>query len=161
MEKILNKMYMEWEYIPTMIKYRWIIPINKPGKKGDKANDMRPISLTSYIIKIMEKVLCYRMVNYMITLGLLSKAHFGYLRGRNTQDCVTYLVDKIMRNYNNKMETHTIFYDFSAAFDCVRINILIWKLENEYFIHGKFIIFIENYLNGRYSAVIFEGFLSI
>ena len=58
---------------------------------------------------------------------------------------------------NKKKITHGIFYDFSAAFDCVRINILKWKLKEEYFIEGKFLVFIAQYMGSRLSAVIFEG----
>ena len=156
----LNLYYRKWKIIPENIKERWIIPITKPGKKGDKAKNLRPISLTSYIIKILEKILCYRFVSYLIILRLLSPTHFGYLMGRNTQDCIVYMVDQIMRNMNKKETTYGIFFDFSAAFDCVRTNILIWKIEKEYFIQGEFLLFIRTYLTGRKSSIIFEGFLT-
>ena len=82
------------------------------------------------------------------------------MMGRSTQDCIVYIVDRITRNMNLKKQTDAIFYDFSSAFDCVRIDILIWKFENEYFITGYFLIFIRQYLNGRFSCIIFEGFVT-
>ena len=146
LKELYNLIFSEWEVFPQLLRFRWIIPIPKMGKKGDKPKNLRPISLTSYLLKILEKVLCYRLVNYLIVLRLMGRNHFGYLRGRSTQDCILYMVDNIMRNMNRKRITHGIFYDFSAAFDCVRINILEWKLKREYFIEGNFLVFIVQYL---------------
>ena len=86
------------------MKDRWIIPICKIRKKANDAQNFRPISLTSYIMKVLEKVLCYRLVNYMMLLKLLSKSHYGYMRARSTQDSILYIVDNIMRNYRKKNE---------------------------------------------------------
>ncbi len=135
------------------MKNRLVIPIRKPGKPANKIKSYRPISLTSYFSKIFEKIICIRIVNFVIHLRLLAKNHFGYLRARSCQDAVTYLVDNITNNYTKKKSTHSVFFDFSAAFDCVRTNILLWKLEYEFHIRGKMLIILTVFFKDRFSAV--------
>ena len=163
-EKILlwiyNLYFHERHCIPKNLKNRFIIPILKPGKPANKVSSYRPISLTSYFAKILEKILCYRLVSYLIHLQLLADCHFAYLRARSTQDAVTYILDHIYESFARKKETHAVFFDFSAAFDCVRINILEWKLKHEFHITGNFILFIRNFFMKRESAVLLGNVLS-
>ena len=157
---LLYSLCFQYNYFPDLLKRRWIIPLLKPGKKGTIRKDWRPISLTSYVAKIYEKVLCYRLVTYLVKLHLIAPVNFAYLMGRSTQDCITFIVDKIMRNMNEKATTHSVFFDFSSAFDTVRYNVLIWKLQNEFFISGPFLKAIQAFLTGRHSAVKFLNRLS-
>ena len=56
-----------------------------------------------------------------------------------------------------KVDTMSIFFDYSAAFDCVRIPLLLWKLEKQFFIHGNFLQIIGSLFADRFSAVIIGG----
>ena len=150
---LLNEYFLIYQDTPDGIKNRYIIPIYKPGKILNQIASYRPISLTSYIAKTLEKILCCRLVNYIIKLRLLSECHFGYLKGRSTQDAVTYIVEKITNDFGNKKGTHSVFFDYSAAFDCVRIDVLLWKIKNEYGINGIFLTFLINFFRKRTSAV--------
>ena len=104
--------------------------------------------------------MCYRLVTYIVKMQLLSSVHYAYLRGRSTQDCITFIVDKILRNKKKNRDTHAIFFDFSSAFDTIRFNVLLWKLENEFFISGRFMELLRSFLTGRQSAVKFLGMIS-
>ena len=153
LQKIYNILYKELQILPSNIKDRWIKPLCKPGKNPKIRKNLRPISLTSYLSKIFEKIICYRLVNYLILLGLISDTHFAYLGARSTIDAVIYLTDTIYRNMNMKRETHSVFFDFSSAFDCVRINKLLWKLKNECYIEGECMKFMSSFLTNRESKV--------
>jgi len=52
--------------IPTQFKKQFIAPIFKKGNKTDPAN-YRPISLTSHVIKIFERVIRNQLVNFLET----------------------------------------------------------------------------------------------
>lgn len=78
---------------------------------------------------------------------------------RSTQDCVTYIVDKILKNEKQNQDVLAVFFDFSSAFDTVRYNVLIWKLENEFFITGRILELLRSFLN-RCSAAKFLGMMS-
>ena len=140
----LFNVFFDFGILPRNLKKRWIIPIKKPGKLGNIVKELRPVSLTSYVGKLFEKVLVFRLVTYIIRLQLLANVHFAYLAGRSTSDCLIYMIDQIEKNMNNGIKTHSVFFDFSSAFDCVHHGILTWKLEHEFFIKGRFLIIIQN-----------------
>lgn len=69
-------------------------------------------------------MLCYRLINQLIYLQLLARSHFAHLRACSTEDAVTYILDQMYESFERKVSTHSTFFDFSAAFDCVRVNTL-------------------------------------
>ena len=144
---IYNKYCVDLGCIPNQLKQRFIVPLKKPGKPSNQSTSYQPISLTSYVAKILEKILCYRLVNYIIELQLLASCHFAYLRARSTQDAVALLVDRITKQFSAGKDVHSVFFDFSAAFDCVRANVMAWKLEHEFFISGCFLRFMKAFLS--------------
>ena len=160
MNNYLNIMFTEWQMIPDMIKSRWITPVIKQGRPANLLKNLRPVSLTSYIGKLFEKIMNYRIVTYMVRLQLLSPKHFAYLPGRSTKDCVSFLIDRILRNFNRKRLTHAIFFDLSSAFDTVQHDLLLWKLKHEYFITGPFLDTLRSFLHQRQSAVKICGIIS-
>ena len=159
LKDLLNS-YFSTAHISDSVKERLITPIIKTGKPGKKAKELRPVSLTSYIGKLFEKIMIYRLINYLIHLQLISPHHFAYLSGRSTTDCIVTILDQFQRNINRKIPTHAIFFDFSSAFDTVQHNILLWKLEHEYFINGRFLKTIKSFLDNRRSSVRLNGHYS-
>ena len=160
---ILNYLYeliFKWELIPIQMKQRWIVPIIKSGKIGNKAKELRPVSLTSYIGKILEKMMVYRIISYLVRLELLSNAHFAYLPNRGPHECLTYMIDHIQQNIIRHQNTHCVYFDLSSAFDTVHHNVLIWKLKHEYFMDGKFINILTAFLENREGAVKIGGMIS-
>ena len=163
--KILTKLInilMKLGYIPSKLKKRWIHAIVKPGKTGNIPKHLRPISLTSYIGKLLEKIIQYRLVTYLVQLELIDPSQFAYLPGRSTTDCIIFLLDRIQRNLKNtrNARSNVIFFDFSSAFDTVQHHILFWKLEHEYFIKGPILRIIKSLLTDRYTSVKIGGTLS-
>ena len=160
LHRIYKLFYTKWRCFPELFKKRWIIPVIKAGKKGNVAKELRPVSLTSYIAKIWEKIVVYRLVRYLVRLQLLSRVHFAYLSSRSATDAVVYLVNRFTRNFKLKKDTHGIFFDMTSAFDTVRVPLLLWKMEHEFFIHGVFLDCLTNFLHDRYGAVKINGILS-
>jgi hypothetical protein len=156
-----NLMFKDWQVMPRRWKERWIVPLIKIGKKGDQLKELRPVSLTSYVAKILEKILVHRLSTYVIRLHLLSSVHFAYLRGRSATDCLVYMVDRIQRNMRQRIHTHCIYFDFSSAFDTVQHSILLWKLEHQFFIRGPLLDFLAAFLAGRRSCVKMHGIMSM
>lgn len=74
-----------WE-IATKPKESMIIPIHKPGKDDTKPGNYRPITLTSNVCKIMERMKNERLTYYIRDKGFMSKYQSGFRRGRNTMD---------------------------------------------------------------------------
>ena len=65
--------------IPSAYKKQSIVPIYKKGNKDNPAN-YRPVSLTSHIIKVFERVILHKMVKYRETNNLLKKTNMVFGR---------------------------------------------------------------------------------
>ena len=155
---LLWKNSMKTSTIPVALKEQFITPVYKKGDKTDTAN-YRPVSLTSHIIKIFERVIRKRMVAYLETNQLFSNKQHGFRKGRS---CLTQLLkhyDQVLQNYLNNSETDVIYLDYAKAFDKVDHNLLLKKLKF-FGIKGELYLWIKEFLVGRYQTVIVDGFHS-
>ena len=153
--------HMLWEHsfskgkIPASLKQQFITPIHKKDSKADPAN-YRPVSLTSHVIKVFERVIRNSLVDYLEKNFLLSDKQHGFRRGRS---CLTQLLshyDNILKNLNEGREVDVIYLDFSKAFDKVDHSLLLRKLEF-YGISGKLYDWIKNFLTNRKQVVTVDG----
>ena len=152
---ILWKWSMNTGEIPQDLKTEYITPIYKKGNKTDPAN-YRPISLTSHVTKIFERVIRTQLVDFLESNKLLSLTQHGFRKGRS---CLTQLLqhyDSILRNLNEGFETDVIYLDFAKAFDKVEHNILLQKLHN-YGIRGNLYEWIKAFLSNRTQTVVVDG----
>ena len=152
---LIWKESMKTSHIPHCYKKQTITPVHKKGPKSKAAN-YRPISLTSHIIKIFERIIRKAIVNHLEKNHLLYKHQHGFLKGRS---CLTQLlkhIDTILHNLLNGHDTDSIYLDFSKAFDKVDHNILLSKLYS-YGIRGKLLAWIKCYLANRVQTVVVNG----
>ena len=69
--------------IPECLKVGWITPIWKGDDMGDPLN-YRPISLTSHVSKIMERVIRQEMTHFLTSNNLTEESQYGSRSGRGT-----------------------------------------------------------------------------
>merc|ERR1712002_895432 len=121
--------------IPDILKLAYVTPIYKGGSKLNPEN-YRPVSLTSHIMKVFERVIKKELTEHLKREGLINKGQHGFVEGRSTQ---TQLLDHFCRVYEALEEgvrMDTVYLDFAKAFDKVDHEILMEKLaENK--IKGK------------------------
>ena len=69
LEKLLLVLCQESFNYPLILEYLWkkqyVIPVLKPGKNKSKAESYRPISLTSQIGKLMERIVLDEMSDFL------------------------------------------------------------------------------------------------
>ena len=141
--------------IPGPLKTQYVTPVFKKGDQTDAAN-YRPISITSHIIKVFERVIRKQLVSYMENNNLLSNKQHGF---RKKRSCLTQLidhVDHILKALNSGDEVDTIYLDYAKAFDKVDQQILINKLRR-YGIEGNMLQWIKQFLLNRFQTVVVEG----
>jgi hypothetical protein len=141
--------------IPPSLKNQYITPIYKKGNRTDPAN-YRPVSITSHLIKIFERVLRNSLVSHLEDNGLLSGKQHGF---RKKRSCLTQLIDHVEHIYsclNNGDEVDVIYLDYAKAFDKVDHNILLAKMK-KYGIKGKMYGWIKEFLTARVQTVVVEG----
>ena len=141
--------------IPDVLKAQGIIPIFKKGNKSSPAN-YRPVSLTSHLIKLFEKVLRIKLVDYLETNDILTDKQHGF---RPHRSCLTQLlvhIDNILERVGNECNVDVVYLDFSKAFDKVDHKLLLQKLQ-KIGIQGKIYEWIRSFLNNRKQRVIVDG----
>jgi ribonuclease HI len=120
-----------------------IIPLLKPGKNATEMKSYRPVTLTSHLSKVMERIIAARVV-YVVG-DKLQKTQFGFRHGRSTIDAVARLVHFVTEALNEweswregKGQTAkyctknhraaAVLVDFSSAFDTIDHSMVISKL---------------------------------
>ena len=69
--------------VPTQWKTATVIPIFKKGKRTDPAN-YRPVSLTSVLSKVMERILSEDITKHLKNNALMSADQHGFAMGKST-----------------------------------------------------------------------------
>ena len=120
------------------------IPSLKKGEKS-KAENYRPISLTSVPGKFMERLVRKAIVEHMTTNKVLSESQHDFLKGKS---CVTQLLEyleDITEAMDNGKDVDVIYLDLCKVFDKIPHRRLLKKLE-KYRIKGKLLNRIKDYL---------------
>lgn len=146
---------------PCQLKTAYVVPIYKKGCQADMRN-YRPISLLSVFSKIIERAFQIRLQSYLKKFKILVPQQFGFTKGRSTQDAVLSLCETVLQNFDSKLKTAALFFDFKKAFDVVNHSLLMRKMES-YGIRGLPLQWIATYLSGRQQQVriVREGSVSV
>ena len=104
-----------------------IVPVPK-GRIVKTLNDLRPVALTSAVMKICEKIVLHRLSLY--TRRFLDPLQFAYQSRRNTEDAILYMLNNIYKHLDKPGNTVRImFYDFSSAFNTIQPHLLVQKMK--------------------------------
>ena len=143
--------------IPAEWKMANVVPIHKKGSKGEVTN-YRPISLTSIIMKVYERVIRTELLSKCN--HLIDPRQHGFMEMKS---CTTQLVsfcDSLALSLNENALTDVIYFDFQKAFDSVNHDIILEKLKHQYNIDGSLLQFFKYYLKDRYQRVVIGNKMS-
>jgi Reverse transcriptase (RNA-dependent DNA polymerase) len=113
--------------LPEDWKEAIVVPIYKGGERC-KIQQYRPVSLTSCICKIMERVIQNRMKQIIDTNGGLNDAQHGF---RTDYSCETQMLGfytELTEVLDKGGRVDAIFLDFEKAFDKIDHAILMEKV---------------------------------
>ena len=127
-------------------------------KKGDRhqAENYRPVSLTSVLSKLLEHVVCQKMLLHFDKNKVLTHRNHGFRSGFSCETQLAITIDDLTRNFDNNIQTDLAILDFSKAFDTVPHDRLLHKLE-AYGVRGHLIKWIETFLCSRKMRVMVNG----
>ena len=94
------------------------IPIFKKGSKRDAAN-YRPISLTSHIGKLLERIIRDHIVRHLDNKQLIKPSQHGCLPGRSCQSNLLEFLERVTDDTDRGNITDVAYLDFAKAFDKV------------------------------------------
>ena len=129
---VLCLINMSWRegVLPKAWRNAVISPILKKGKPPDDLGSYRPISITSCLGKLMERMINHRIYWWLETSKILSNNQAGFRAGFRTEDQLFRLSQKIVDGFQNKHHTTAVFVDLKQAYDRVWRKGLLLKMMN-------------------------------
>lgn len=147
----IGNLMMKTGVYPEKTKECIVKPVHKRKSKL-KADNFRPLTITSSFSKIFERMLLDRVEPFFRNNKLINDFQFGYKKGKSTIDAVTYAVDIIATAKSDKEIVIAIFLDLSKAFDCVRHDILL-DIMYKNGVRGNAHELMKSFLNERKQCV--------
>jgi hypothetical protein len=138
-------------HVPADWKIAHVIPIYKKGNSQLPSN-YRPVSLTSILCKILERIVRPQMISYLFDNNIIPKNQHGFLSKKSTVSNLIECLDKWTKNYDKGCQSDVIYLDYSKCFDSVVHSKLLQKL-SKYGITGNAYRWIENFLVNRIQHV--------
>ncbi len=132
--------------VPSIWKTATIIPIPKPNKDLSQPKSHRPISLTSAIVKWMERILLARLSFFLDRNLGRATSQAGSRIKHETTDLLATLETSIEAGFQNKQHTLAIFVDLTQAYDCVVHDDVLERCVT-LGVHGPMLIWIKDYLS--------------
>ena len=150
---ILNLSWTSHSF-PSIWKTSSIYPIHNMVKPLDSPASFRPISLTSCVSKLFERIILSRLLFY-----LSSNSLFSFRPGRCTLDQILFLAQSILDGFNkSRPGSRTILstIDFSKVFDSVWHLALFHKLISADF-SPCFARWTQSFLFDRRACVVYQN----
>ena len=144
---------------PFIWKISSIIPIHKMGMPLDYPASFWPISLTSCVSKLFERIILSCLLFFLESNSILSPRQAGFRPGRSTLDQILYLSQSISDGFNKpRPGSLTILstIDFSKAFDSVWHPSLFHKLISAS-LPPCFARWTQSFLSDRCACVVYQN----
>lgn len=129
--EILNNLIndsFESSYFPTVLRQSIIVPIRKvPGTT--KMEEFRPINTLPCIEKLMEKIACDQLNEYIDSADILCNEQSGFRTSHSCESAINYVISD-WKDAQEKNETVlAVFLDFQRAFETIDRQLLLQILE--------------------------------
>ena len=82
-------------YIPVSWRHTRVVFIPKPGKSLTQAKSLCPISLTSFILKILEKLIDRHIRGGVLVEKPLHQNQYAYMAGMSTETALFKVVKRL------------------------------------------------------------------
>ena len=134
-EELSEPLYLLWRHsldtgdIASLLKHAIICPILKANAQKCLPKSYRPVSLTSHITKVFERVMRASIVKHLEENNLLPKNQHGFIAGRSTLSQLLNQIERLFRSWEEGKATDTIYLDFAKAFEKVDHDIFCQKLK--------------------------------
>ena len=146
-------------FCPSDWRRAIIIPILKKQKPASSISSYRPISLTSCVGKLFEKLLKNRISHWLESNNKISSAQAGFCSLRSAEDQIMRITQAVHDGFQQRKppsRTLLALIDFSRAFDKVwHIGLLSKLLKLE--MPLCWIQWIDAFLQDRVACVDFEN----
>ncbi|KAM7301830.1 hypothetical protein ISCGN_017347 [Ixodes scapularis] len=121
--------------LPPWMKHAVVAPIPKAGKRSNEVPNLRPVSLTSTICKLLERLCLNRLNHHLEEVSFFFHPHqTGFRPNLSTQDSI-YLLRRLLSTKRGRRRTVPsilVAVDLKKAFDSVTHEAVIRDLKEAY-----------------------------
>ena len=110
--KLLASKSLSTGVVSSPLKEGIVTPIYKGGNKG-LAKNYRPVTLTSHIGKIIERVVRERMTTYVDKIWVFNNEQHGFRKNRS---CLSHQ-EALLQDISKGKNVDVIYLDFAKVFD--------------------------------------------
>ena len=137
--------------LPDIWKVAHVTPIFKKGNEMLTEN-YRPVSLTSQVCKLCEKIIRQRIVDFLECNNVLCDQQHGFRKARSCLTNLLCTLEEWTKLHDEGKPFDVLYLDFRKAFDSVphvRLSYKLYKMG----IRGKINVWIEDFLRSRKQTV--------
>ena len=136
--------------VPSLWKRANVVPIPKSRPPKSIYDDLRPISLTPTLSKILESLVGRWIMSKVI--NKLDARQFGALRGRSTTHALIGITHMWHQALDSRQSIRTLFVDYSKAFDHVDHSTVLKKM-TALDINPRLLKWIHSFLLNRQQRI--------
>lgn len=136
-------------YTPIPWRRARIVFLPKPGKSTyQSANSWRPISLTSTLLKAMERLVDWHLKTPELVSRLKNHGQYAYLKGCSADTAIHKLVSKVEKTLSVGEYFLTAFADIEGAFNKARFSELL-RAVRRLGVTNTYARWLQSMLHGR------------
>jgi ribonuclease P/MRP protein subunit RPP40 len=152
---MMFKQSLESGQVPADWRCANVTPIFKKGAKSSPGN-YRPVSLTSVVCKLMERLIKDAIMEHVMTNGLLRQTQHGFIPKKSCLSNLLQFYEEVTKIVDEGVPVDIVYLDFAKAFDVVPHERLMIKLK-AIGIHEKVLQWIRAWLKQRKQRVVLNG----
>jgi hypothetical protein len=139
---------------PQLWRYAVIVPLLKAAIPSGQVKSYRPVSLTSCVVKLLERLIAERLYYIVESRGLISKFQASFRKGRGCEDQILKITQAIENGFQKKKMERSllVLLDYSSAYDTVWRERLLCSLYDDG-IPQQMIRWIASFLTNRLAKV--------
>ena len=115
----------------------------------ENTNNYRPIANSSFLSKMLEKVVSVQLKRHLEKYSLLDPQQSAYRKFHSTETCLLKTANDFCYEFDKGNSLLVIALDLTAAFDTIDLEILDQIIEKRFFITGTCKEWIMSYITNR------------
>lgn len=129
--EVIYKACLSLTYVPNRWKEVKVVFIPKGGKQSHSTpKDYRPISLSSFLLKTLERLVDSYIRDSLLGEGILSQSQHAYCKGRSVETALHELVLEVEKSLDCKEYSLIAFSDIEGAFNNIIPSAVTGEMES-------------------------------
>jgi hypothetical protein len=143
------------------LKNALVTPVIKSeSKDSEEFQNYRPISNLAFLSKLIEIIMYLQIYHHIETNGLFPKHQSSYRANHSCETAMVKVIEDMQRMLGQKNYVVLVLLDSSAAFDTVDHNLLLTRLEQNFFVKNDALCLIKSYIENRSFSVVINDEIS-